>query len=223
VVGLPAAPGDRDAVPDASEELAMHRAGCSLVAGLDEAGRGAWAGPVVAGAAILPPLDGGIPAELSGVRDSKMLTPGRRAELYDLIVGCCRAVAVGSASADEVDRCGLTVAGELAMLRAARRLPTLPDALVIDWFGLPGWHRPQKAVVKGDTRCISIAAASIVAKVTRDRWMGELDARYPGYGLREHKGYGTPAHRLALVRLGPSPVHRRSYAPVAALTQVVTA
>ncbi len=201
-------------VPDATEELVITTAGFSCLAGLDEAGRGAWAGPVVAGAVILPSDACGVRPKLGGVRDSKLLTPSCRADLYDRILECARAVGVGAASASEVDVLGLTRAGELAMLRAVRNLPVAADYLLIDAFRLRASPLPQKGIVRGDARCISIAAASIVAKVVRDRWMTWLDGCYPGYGFAQHKGYGVPAHRSALARLGRTLEHRRSYTPV---------
>jgi len=205
------------ALPSAAEEAALAALGYERIAGVDEAGRGAWAGPVVAGAVILPPLDAGIPRALDGVRDSKLAPPDERAELFAAIVGCARAVGVGAVAADELDLLGLTRAGELAMARAVGALGLAPDHLLLDAFRIPALDLPQRAIVHGDLLCVSIAAASIVAKVVRDGWLGELHARYPAYDLARHKGYGVVAHRRALQLHGPSPLHRRSYAPLVRL------
>ena len=191
--------------------------GYERVAGVDEAGRGAWAGPVVAGAVILPDLRAGVPDVLGGVRDSKLVPPPQREALFDQIVGCARAVGVGAATADEIDLLGLTRAGELAMARAMQALPLSPDHLLLDAFRVPWLDLPQRAIIRGDRLCLSIAAASIVAKVVRDGWLGALDARYPAYELIQHKGYGVSVHRRALAEHGPSVMHRRSYGPIAAL------
>ena len=205
-------------VPSAAEEAALARLGYERVAGVDEAGRGAWAGPVVAGAVILPDLRAGIPEVLLGVRDSKLVPAVRRAALFDQIVACARGVGVGAATADEVDLLGLTRAGELAMARAVRALSLDPDHLLLDAFRVPWLDLPQRAIVRGDRLCLSIAAASLVAKVVRDGWLGDLHARYPAYELIQHKGYGVSVHRRALAEHGPSAIHRRSYGPVADLS-----
>ena len=204
-------------VPNAVEEVALQEAGYSVVAGLDEVGRGAWAGPLVAAAVVVPPLGHDVPEALVGVRDSKVLTSERRVEVFhQLLVSDC-SLGVGFVSSIELDLLGLTAANELAMMRALESLPIEPEALLVDAFRLRSWSGPQKGIVYGDARCVSIAAASVVAKVVRDRWMVRLDSHYPGYGLAGHKGYGVPSHRRALDRLGPSAIHRRSYGPVAAL------
>jgi len=204
-------------IPNAIEERALQQAGYSVVAGLDEAGRGAWAGPLVAAAVVVPPLGGDVPDALVSVRDSKLLTSECRVEAFDkLLVSEC-SLGVGFVSSIELELLGLTAANELAMMRAVECLPIEPEALLVDAFRLRSWSGPQKGIVHGDARCVSIAAASVVAKVVRDRWMVMLDAHYPGYGLAGHKGYGVPSHRRALDRLGPSAIHRRSYRPVAAL------
>ena len=203
--------------PSAAEEAALARLGYERVAGVDEAGRGAWAGPVVAGAVILPDLRDGVPEALSGVRDSKLVPPDERAALYQAVLACARAVGVGAATADELDLLGLTRAGELAMARAVRALPLSPDHLLLDAFRVPWLDLPQRAIIRGDRLCLSIAAASIVAKVVRDGWLGDLHARYPAYELNQHKGYGVSVHRRALAEHGASVIHRRSYGPIAAL------
>ena len=155
--------------------------------------------------------------QVSGVRDSKMLTPVQRAEVYDRLLTLARSIGVGFVSAPQVDLLGLTKANELAMLRAVRSLSIAPDYLLIDAFRLPSCPLPQKPIIHGDALCVSIAAASIVAKVVRDRWMCRLDEDYPHYGLASHKGYAASSHRRALQQMGPSPIHRRSYLPVAEL------
>lgn len=186
-----------------------------MIAGVDEVGRGSWAGPVVAAAVILPLQARGRLRHLSGLRDSKQLTAQRRQELFDVILRTCVAAGIGWCSHHVIDRAGIGPANLRAMQRAVNFLDTPADALLLDYFTLPDCPLPQTALVDGDARSLSIAAASVVAKVIRDRWMDRWDARYPVYGFARHKGYGTPAHREALCRHGPSPIHRRSYRPVA--------
>ncbi len=183
------------------------------MAGLDEAGRGAWAGPVVAAAVILPPEPARLRRHLAGVRDSKALTPAEREALFPEILRVALAVGVGMAGPEEIDAMGIVPATRRAMERALEALGVAPEALIVDALSLP-IPLPQRVLVQADARCLSVAAASIVAKVTRDRWMVEMDRVYPGYGFAGHKGYGTPAHRRALQEHGPSPIHRRSFAPV---------
>ncbi len=202
-------------MPHLQEERVLWRQGYRCIAGIDEAGRGAWAGPVVAAAVILPPDRRGLAADLAPVRDSKLLSPRQRARCYDLVLEHALAWGAGLASAEEIDKMGIVPATRLAMRRALAALPMAPVHLLIDALTLGDVALPQRAIVKGDRCCLSIAAASIMAKVTRDRLMRDLDACHPGYALRQHKGYGTPAHREALMRLGSSPIHRHSYAPVA--------
>jgi ribonuclease HII len=199
-------------------ERRFWRDGYHLVAGVDEVGRGAWAGPVVAAAVILPAGDPRLRAALGGVNDSKQLTPRQRERLFDVIGAHARAVGVGGAGPAEVDRDGLTAATRAAMQRAVAMLLPQPDALLIDAVDLtPVVPLPQRWLPYGDSRSLSIAAASIVAKVSRDRWMAGLEARYPGYGFARHKGYGTREHCEALARLGVTDLHRRSYAPIVRL------
>ncbi|MBN1889843.1 MAG: ribonuclease HII [Thermoflexales bacterium] len=205
-------PKSKRAKPGLQEERRLWRAGLSLVAGIDEAGRGAWAGPVFAAAVILP-HDACLPSQ---VRDSKQLSPAQREALYPLIGQAALAWSVGQADQAEIDTLGIVPATRLAMTRAVGALGLQPDALLIDAVRLPDTPLPQRVLYHADALCLSVAAASILAKVSRDRWMVELDARYPGYLFAQHKGYGTRAHRQALARLGVSPVHRRSYRPVAA-------
>ncbi|HID33834.1 MAG TPA: ribonuclease HII [Anaerolineae bacterium] len=184
-----------------------------VVAGLDEAGRGAWAGPVVAASVILPPESERVLDVLAGVDDSKRLSPAAREGLYDRIREVA-ASAVGVIPPDVIDAIGILNATYRAMHAALAALPQPPDALLIDYIphALGDW--PQQRLVRGERASLSIAAASIIAKVHRDRLMVELDARYPGYGFARHKGYGTRAHRRALDALGPCPIHRHSWAPI---------
>jgi ribonuclease HII len=205
--------------PDLREEMALYAEGYRHIAGLDEAGRGAWAGPVVAGAVILPIDRPDLSQQLEGVRDSKQLTPRQRERLYPIIESAALAVGVGIVPPDMIDELGIVPATRQAMGLAITQLNLPPDFLLIDFLNLPRLSIPQRSITHGDALCLSIAAASIVAKVTRDRWMVQLDARYPGYGFARHKGYGTRQHREALVRLGPSPIHRLSYAPMRLMLQ----
>ena len=192
------------------------------VAGIDEAGRGAWAGPVVAGAVILPRVprlkkwwtQDALRA-LANARDSKLLSPAQREKLYEPIRAAALASATGYATHTEIDTLGIVPATRLAMRRALDALVVQPEALLIDAVKLKEIDLPQKSIIHGDQLSLSIACASILAKVTRDRMMVELDAQIPGYGFAQHKGYGTAAHQAALQLLGVSRVHRVSFAPVA--------
>jgi ribonuclease HII len=205
--------------PDLREEMTLYAEGYRHIAGLDEAGRGSWAGPVVAGAVILPLARPDLSQELDGVRDSKQLTPRQRERLYPIIESTALAVGVGIVPPEKIDELGIVPATRQAMSLAIAQLDSPPDFLLIDFINLPGLSIPQKSITSGDALSLSIAAASIVAKVSRDRLMVELDARYPGYGFARHKGYGTRQHREALFRLGPSPIHRLSYAPMRLMLQ----
>jgi ribonuclease HII len=198
--------------PDLSFELPLWGAGL-LPAGLDEAGRGAWAGPVSAAAVILP-ADEGIAAVLSGVRDSKLMTPRQRFKWRSVICTAALAWGVGFASPQEIDALGIVPATRLAMQRALEQLEIFPQCLLVDALRLPEIPLPQKAIIHGDRLCLSIAAASVLAKTARDELMAGLDVEFPGYGFARHKGYGTKVHQLALAEMGVSEVHRRSYAPV---------
>lgn len=202
--------------PDMHQERALMRQGYACVAGLDEAGRGAWAGPVVAAAVSLP-RDAMRRSALHGVRDSKLLTPHQREALLPKIQKAALAIGVGMAGHDEIDFLGIVPATRLAMQRAVQALPLAPDALLIDALRLPAVPLPQRVLFHADTLCLSVAAASIVAKVTRDRLMIELDTQYPGYGFARHKGYGTALHHRALTQLGPSSIHRTTFEPVRVL------
>ncbi len=207
-----------DAVsPTLEVEARLWRAGFVRVAGVDEAGRGALAGPVVAGAVILPiqPQPDAPPPPWDQVRDSKMLSPARREVLFPLIQAASLAWGIGEASAQEIDRMGIAPATRLAMQRAIEALTPPPDHLIIDWVRLDRVNLPQESFVKGDARMISIAAASILAKVHRDRLMVALADAYPDYGFERHKGYGAAGHMAALAALGPSPVHRHTFSPIA--------
>ena len=194
-------------MPDLSIERRHRAAGRLVVAGLDEAGRGCLAGPVVAAAVVLPP-----DARLPGLDDSKKLSATAREALVPRIEAEAVAVGVGRCSPAEVDRLNVLWAAMEAMRRAAAALPTPPDVLLVDGnTRVPHAPCPQETVVKGDGLSLSIAAASVVAKVTRDRIMVELDAAFPVYGWAGHKGYPTAAHYAALAAHGPSPHHRRSF------------
>lgn len=206
-------PADLPEFPTLEFEQALWAAG-GLAAGLDEAGRGAWAGPVFAAAVILP-ADPGLLERWRGVRDSKQMTPAARERWAQRIRAESAAWGVGSASAGEIDREGILPATRLAMRRALRALGLTPAALLIDALRLPGEPLPQQALIKGDARCLSIAAASVLAKTTRDAVLRDLEQTYPPYGFARHKGYGTAQHAAALQSLGPCPEHRLTFAPVA--------
>lgn len=195
-------------------ELALHVQGYRFVAGVDEAGRGAWAGPVVAAAVILPVAAPGPALAQRGVRDSKQLTPAAREALFGVILEAALSVGVGVSAPRVIDRDGILAATRRAMHRAVAHLSLPPDYLILDYVRLASLPLPQYSPARADVQHLSVAAASIVAKVTRDRLMRVLDRRFPGYGLAQHKGYGTPAHRAALYCLGPTPIHRMSFAPL---------
>jgi ribonuclease HII len=193
-------------------ERHLWRNGVSLVAGIDEAGRGPLAGPVVAAAAILPAK-----FSLAGVNDSKQLTETVREQLFDSLIapGTLLCYSVGMAEPAEIDRLNILQATYLAMRRAVAALPVQPEHLLIDGLPVPVFLRPQTAVVDGDGKSLSIAVASIIAKVTRDRIMRNLHNEFPRYDFYHNKGYGTPAHLESLQIHGPCSIHRRSFAPVA--------
>jgi ribonuclease HII len=183
-----------------------------LIAGLDEAGRGALAGPVAVGAVILPDDKALLSRTLDGVRDSKQMTPLERESLAPLIKDVALTWNVGFASAEEIDSQGIVPATRLAALRALHGLSLVPQYLLTDFrLELPQLDISQTALVKGDALCLSIAAASVLAKTARDQLMCELGQCYRGYGLEKHKGYGTQSHRSAMRRLGISPIHRRTF------------
>ncbi|MBU2954432.1 ribonuclease HII [Marinobacter sp. F3R08] len=180
-----------------------------LLAGVDEVGRGPLIGAVVTAAVILNP-----DRPIAGLADSKKLTEKRRAALYDQILECATAWSIGRCEAHEIDRLNIYQATMLAMERAVSGLAVVPEYVLVDGNRCPKWHWASEPVVKGDSRVEAISAASIIAKVTRDREMEALDARFPGFGLAQHKGYPTPIHLEALRRLGATSEHRRSFRPV---------
>lgn len=203
---------DLSAGPDFSHETRLLKAGKGTVCGVDEAGRGPLAGPVVAAAVILDRN-----CQIPGLNDSKKLTPVSRDALYEQILSTAQ-VAIASVSASLIDRMNIRAASLEAMRRAIAALPNVPGHALIDGNALPpGSPCSTTALIKGDARSFSIAAASIVAKVTRDRMMERADRYHPAYQLARHKGYPTVAHRTALSHAGPCPLHRRSFAPVAAV------
>jgi ribonuclease HII len=187
------------------------------VAGVDEAGRGAWAGPVAAAAVILPQIKH-FTRELCGVRDSKMMTPSQRDAWSNTIRETVVTFGVGLASSDEIDTLGILPATRLAARRAIDQLSVVPDHLLLDHFQILELKIPQTAIPKGDVISLSIAAASVLAKTTRDAKLCELDSQYPGYGFANHKGYGTAGHRDAIQALGATSIHRMSFAPLKRLT-----
>jgi ribonuclease HII len=198
--------------PSTFFESQLWQSGLIHVAGLDEAGRGALAGPVTVGAVILPDDETLLSRTLAGVRDSKQMTPLERETLAPRIKETALTWSVAFASAEEIDSQGIVHATRLAALRALNGLSLSPQYLLTDFrLELPQLEISQTSLVKGDALCLSIAAASVLAKTTRDELMRELDRHYQGYGLGKHKGYGTQAHRSALKRLGVSPIHRKSF------------
>jgi ribonuclease HII len=191
------------------EETARGR-GALRIAGVDEVGRGPLFGPVVAAAVILAPG-----FQFDGLTDSKKLTEKKRTELDTEIRANAVCWAIAEVDAETIDRINIRQASLLAMRRAVEQLPLGPDFLLIDGRDVIDWECPQQAIIHGDAISFSIAAASVLAKVYRDRLLVELDREFPGYGLARHKGYGSPAHLAALQRLGPTPLHRKSFHPVA--------
>lgn len=192
--------------------------GARRLVGVDEAGRGPLAGPVVAAAVVFARdfLETEASRSLQGLTDSKQLSAKRRELFYDLLVSNPEIeVGVGIVSADEIDALNILRATHLAMARAIQQLAPLPDLALVDGLPVRGLPVPHRAIVGGDGLSLSIAAASVVAKVTRDRLLVDLAAQYPNYGFDRHKGYGTRAHLAALQRYGPCSAHRRSFAPVA--------
>ena len=191
-----------------AHENELHGQGFLYIAGIDEAGRGPLAGPVVAGAVILPPEEDLV---LPGVNDSKKLTHLQRARLLEEIKEKALAWAVGIADVETIDRMNILEATKLAMQQAVEKLDPAPQILLIDALRLPRLKQPQRAIIKGDALSVSIAAASIVAKETRDAMMIALDTVYPEYGFASNKGYGSAKHIEAIRQYGPSPVHRRTF------------
>ncbi len=195
--------------PTEEFEVEARCCGYRRIAGLDEAGRGPLAGPVVAAAVVLPRR-----CSLPGLDDSKQVSESDRGRLFDEIVRRAMGIGIGSATEAEVDRLNILEATRLAMRRALQALPLSPDFLLLDAVTLPGLSVSQRAIIKGDGLSCSIAAASIIAKVTRDRLMVEYHRWYPQYNFAEHKGYGTPDHLRLLRQYGPCAIHRCSFAPV---------
>ncbi|HEY88536.1 MAG TPA: ribonuclease HII [Thermoflexia bacterium] len=202
--------------PSLQTERALWQAGYRHVAGLDEAGRGAWAGPVYAAAVIFPQFKA-VPELLAGVRDSKLLSARQREAQFERIVATAWAYGVGCATAEEIDQRGIVPSTKLAMRRALAHLEPAAQALIIDVLQLPAVLLPQRSFPRADALSLTVAAASILAKVSRDRWMAtEAATRFPGYGFAQHKGYGTAQHRTALDKLGVTTIHRRTFRPIAA-------
>jgi ribonuclease HII len=199
-------------VPNLDQEKELSWQGYELIAGIDEVGRGALAGPVVAAAVILPHSTNLPWFEL--VRDSKELNSSKRESLFELINREAAAVGIGIVPPQVIDSINILKATKLAMMQAVEKLPEQPSFLIIDRVTLPQCPIPQRGITRGDKLCLSIACASIIAKVTRDRMMQEFDQTYPGYGFAQHKGYGTGRHLSCLQELGPSPIHRLYFAPV---------
>ena len=206
--------------PDICRELTLVSQGFKLIAGIDEAGRGAWAGPVVAAACILPLERAGLDMELRLVRDSKLLSPRQRDACYSHITAIATCWGVGIVSATEIDLIGILPATRMAMVQAVIALAQPPGLLMIDAARLPQLAIPQIVEPKSDLHYLSVASASIIAKVTRDRLLVSLDVEFEGYGFARHKGYGTALHRAALAVLGVCGQHRRSYRPIRELISV---
>jgi len=196
------------------QELIGNKPWLGIIAGVDEVGRGPLAGDVLAAAVILDIGHG-----ISALNDSKKMSSKQREDCFIQVQTMARGFAVGRASVVEIDNLNILQASLLAMHRAVRGLATQPDLVYVDGNRCPDWQYRSQAVVGGDGLLSPIAAASILAKVVRDREMEQMEERYPGYGFSQHKGYPTPAHLLALQKLGPCPIHRRSFKPVAALLQ----
>ena len=208
---------DSSPLPNFDFERSALARGFARVAGIDEAGRGPWAGPVVAAAVILDPAD--LP---DGLNDSKKLMPARREELHDIILAKAE-VGIGIVDVAVIDRDNILQATYAAMIQAVAALANAPLFAFVDGNRAPKLTLPVETIIEGDGKCLSIAAASIIAKVTRDRLMIDLDRQCPGYGFAKHKGYGTAEHQEALARLGPTTHHRRSFEPIRVLFETATA
>jgi ribonuclease HII len=200
--------------PDLSLESGLWELGVGRIGGIDEAGRGALAGPVAAAVLVLP-ADPAVGARLSGLRDSKALSAAGRNAWKSRIEQVAEDYGVGFASSEEIDLLGIVPATRLAAQRALDSLSSPPGHLALDYLFLPENPLPQTSLIKGDARSLSIAGASVLAKVARDEVMRTLDGRYPQFGFAAHKGYGTASHRSAIDLYGPTPDHRLSFAPVA--------
>jgi len=198
-------------------ERALWSRGVVRIAGVDEAGRGPLAGPVVAAAAVLPAMwaPSGLPDELVGLNDSKQLTANQREHFFAFLTARgVVAFAIAQVEAEQIDAINILHATHRAMNEALAQLRPAPEHVLVDGRPVKSLQFPQMAIIKGDARSYSIAAASVLAKVTRDRLMVEYSDRWPAYGFAEHKGYGTPQHLAAMAQLGPCPIHRRSFAPL---------
>jgi ribonuclease HII len=203
-----------------SHERELWQKGLRLVAGVDEAGRGPLAGPVFAAAVVLPWgwSETGLDGRLRGLNDSKQLTEAQREEYYSILTSHPEILcAIASVEVEVIDRINILQATHRAMNLALEQLRPPPEHVLVDGRPVKSMRFPHTALVKGDARSYSIAGASVLAKVTRDRLMREMDRLYPGYGFAEHKGYGTPRHLAAIQALGPCPIHRRSFAPMRSL------
>lgn len=190
-------------------EEKLYDAGYHLICGVDEAGRGPLAGPVVVASCILPPF-----LRIEGINDSKQLSAKKRAELYKIIVKNAIDYKIVFVSEKDVDELNIYQATKKGMLEAIQGLSTQPDYALIDAMPLSELKISHDSIIHGDARCASVAAASILAKVTRDEYMEKMDVKYPNYGFKKHKGYGTKAHLEALEKYGPCEIHRKTYAPV---------
>ncbi len=199
--------------PTLDEEITLLAQDYSFIARLDEAGQNCLTRPVVTAAVILP-LEQDCTSLFAGTRDSKQLTPQERSQLYEIITQHALAVGVGIGSVELIDECNILQATKFAMRLALAQLSLSPQALLLDALLLPDVPLLQRSIIHGDALCLSIAAASVIAKVTRDRIMLQMHEQYPSYGFAQHKGYGTEAHLAALRKHGAAPVHRRSFAPV---------
>jgi len=202
--------------PNLDSENALWVKSIFPVAGLDEAGRGAWAGPVYAAAVILR-VNNQVQNQLQGVRDSKQMSVKQREYWAEKIKDIAFAWGIGFADNVEIDQIGIIASTRLAMSRAIEQLRSIPQHLLIDALRLPKMMIEQTAIIKGDQRSLSIAAASVLAKTARDIWMREIAKQYPDYGFAQHKGYGTLLHQAQLIEFGPSPIHRMSFRPMKAV------
>ncbi|CAN5720637.1 hypothetical protein BH10CHL1_BH10CHL1_00710 [soil metagenome] len=206
-------------MPTFDHEMRLWQAGYQCVAGVDEVGRGALAGPVVAAAVIVAP-ETPLAGLWTQICDSKLLTPAQRAALEVPLQTAVLAWGIGSVSSAIIDQIGIAAATRQDMADAVAALQPSPDYLLIDWVRLAQVNIPQESLVKADLHIVSVAAASILAKVYRDRWLVQLNEQYPGYNFHQHKGYGTRAHLAALMQHGPCPEHRHTFAPVAKASHV---
>ena len=205
--------------PTTEYEAALRARGLRRIAGIPQPGSAGWAGGGDAAAVVLKSGGGADPCALAGIDDSKQLSALQRDAAYTAVLHAAAAVSVAAVPAFLIDAYGILPATRLAMSTALLGLPGQVDGLLIDALTLPEFRLPQEALIKGDARCLSIAAASIVAKVTRDRMMTAVDRAFPHYGFAAHKGYGTAVHQQALTRYGPSPIHRRTFKPLLLLEE----